>query len=107
MEVWELKYLKLSADFLALSLVDQQDGPTSPSELGLSTELQNMLTDWNSDYQTIIPLSMSVRSSEQWNSIICSLDTRGLNLAQMIADEQVDDAKVEYYSEGLLKRIDH
>ncbi|QSE91635.1 hypothetical protein JWS13_24860 [Rhodococcus pseudokoreensis] len=84
------------------SLIDQIGGSISPSELNLSAELQSVIAEWNCAYQPIIPLDMTERSDDEWRSTIHRLDTRGLYLAQMIADELADEAKVEYYSEGLL-----
>ncbi|AWK70235.1 hypothetical protein CBI38_00235 [Rhodococcus oxybenzonivorans] len=105
MEVRKLKYIRLSADYLEPSIIDQQEGRTSPQSLSLSSELQDVLEDWNLHYQSIIQLSMKERSSGQVKSEIDRLDSEGMVIAQKIATELGDCAKVEYYSEGLLKRI--
>ena len=95
----------LSADYLELSLQDEQAGPARIDKLGLPTPLVQELRDWNERYQPIIPRDIAERSSNAVSMLIGSLDQEGLTLADRIADALGGRAKVRYYSEGLLRYL--
>jgi hypothetical protein len=100
-----MRYLRLSADYLEPSLVDPQAGRSTAAELGLFEALSQRIEDWNEQYQHIIALTMPERAAEEIRSLIASLDSEGLELARDIVAETPGGAKVEYFSEGLLKLV--
>lgn len=100
-----MKYLRFSADYISPSVIDQKEGSTNSIALGLSDALEQRIADWNDRYQEIIPLGIQERSQESVASSISALDSEGIELARDIASEIEGGAKVEYYSEGLMKRI--
>lgn len=98
-----MRYFVLAADHLESSLRDEQTGPVTIDELALTTTLVGELSYWNERYQTIIPREVAERSSPSASALIDSLDSEGLKLADRIDAELEGEAKVRYYSEGLLK----
>lgn len=100
-----VRYLTLGADYGEFSLRDEQEGPITPDELGLSAEIAQELVEWNHGYQPIIPMSMGERRDPATASLIDELDRVGLKLAERIASGATHGAKVRYYSEGQLRHL--
>lgn len=100
-----MRYLVLAADYMELSLRDELVGSAQIDQLGLPTSLLEDLRDWNERYQPIIPRDVAERSSSQVSLLIESLDREGLILAGRIANALVEDSKVLYCSEGLLRLL--
>ena len=100
-----MRYLTLSADCGEASLQDEATGPTTGSELGLPSDLVADLTAWNARYQSVIPADIDERRAGPMASLIDELDRTGIELAKRIADSIDDEAKVRYYSEGLLRHV--
>ena len=98
-----MRYLVLSADYLDFSIRDVADGEIDRG--GLSTELSQALLAWNSDYQSIIRLTVNERSREDVREQIGELDRRGKMLAQRLASDLPDVREVRYYSEGKLAYV--
>lgn len=100
-----MRYLRLAADYGEVSLRDEQTGAQRPSELGLPSDLVADITAWNERYQQVIPADVDERRAEPMATVIHELDRDGIELAARIADALADDAKVSYYSEGLLREV--
>lgn len=100
-----MKYLNLAADYQDLALGDEESGPITIDDLGLSAELVDDLVEWNERYQSVIPKSMDERYVDEVASLIDELDRAGLALAERVASEVAGGAKVRYYSEGLLRPL--
>jgi hypothetical protein len=98
-----MTYLTLSADYGAVSLRDEQTGSLAPGDIGLPDELIADLEEWNRDYQAIIPLGPDRRRTAKVISLIAQLDRTGLQFAERIAEAVPGNAKVRYFSEGLLR----
>ncbi len=95
-----MRYLTLSADYIDYSIKDAADGEIDRREL--STELTGALDAWNADYQSIVRLGVSERTSAIIAEQIDVLDHRGKALAEAIASDLADVREVRYYSEGKL-----
>ena len=100
-----MRYLTLAADYREIAIRDELAGAQKPTELGLSVELVADLAAWNERYQAVVPADQHQRGIEPMASLISELDAEGLRLAQQIADALDDEAKVRYYSEGLLREV--
>ena|SRR5437773_7865081 len=100
-----MRYLIFAADYGEVSLRDEETGPTTGSELGLPRGLVADLTAWNERYQPVIPADINERRADPMASLIDELDRTGVELAERIADAIDDEAKVRYYSEGLLRAV--
>ncbi|GAB3769473.1 hypothetical protein [Microlunatus parietis] len=99
-----MKYLTLAADYLEPSIRDDGSGEQiSPGESGIPADLAQEIRSWNDRYQQVIPASTQQR--ETMKTEISELDQLGLDLAGRIA-AALGDAKVRYYSEGLLRHLD-
>jgi hypothetical protein len=98
-----MTYLVLSADYMDYSLRDpvgeEVDRSTIPSALTA------MLEGWNREYQSVIPLSMERRAEPDAARRIEALDRAGQELARLVAQTLPQIREVEYYSEGLLRRL--
>jgi hypothetical protein len=100
-----MRYLTLAADYGEVSLRDEEAGAITGRELGLPSDLVADLTAWNERYQQVIPTDNDQRRAEPLASLIDELDRAGVDLAERIADAIDDDAKVRYFSEGLLRAV--
>ena len=100
-----MRYLTLVADYTQSPLRDDYIGTVVPEELGLSWEFGDQLRDWNDRYRAVFPLEMVERRSVSVSALIDALDQEGLRLAGEIRDT-LEDVKVRYYSEGLLRYIE-
>ena len=96
-------YLTLIPSYTGSPLRLDDVGEVVPEEVGLSWELGERLRDWNARYKRIIPLGDVARRSQEIAALIVELDEEGLRLAAEIAEPGV--RKVQYYSEGLLRRL--
>jgi hypothetical protein len=100
-----VRYLTLAADYGASSPVrDDFDGPIEPSDLGLPDALVARLRAWNDRYQAVIPMDGEERAAPPNVAQIDELDREGLALCAAIA-ASLGEAKVQYYSEGRLRRL--
>ncbi|OYN91140.1 hypothetical protein [Parenemella sanctibonifatiensis] len=96
-----MKYLTLSADDLAPSIMDADEG-LELEELEIPDRLRARILEWNAAYQPIIPLTEVER--QQVADRIDALDAIGLTLRAEL-EESLAPAKVAYYSEGRLRHI--
>lgn len=99
-----MRYLTLAADYGDLSLQDEQLGTVSVKRLDVPAALIDDLVAWNDRYQKIMPLGIDERVQDPVPAVISDLDRQGLDLAQRLA-MALTDAKVRYYSEGLLRYV--
>lgn len=100
-----MRYLTLAADYRHLSLRDEQAGAVDLEELPIPRDLVDDLVGWNDRYQRVIPMEMDQRRAAPAAAQIEELDRLGLALAARLADALPDEAKVKYYSEGLLRHL--
>lgn len=96
-----MKYLVLTAEYNSM-LHDEFDSGFDYMDLNLPEELTGKLKEWYEDYWPIIQLNSVERA--RLNAEIHKLDKRGIELAKEVKF-QFGEAKVKYYSEGLLKYI--
>jgi hypothetical protein len=99
-----MRYLTLAADYGELSLQDEQLGTISVRSLDVPARLVEDLVAWNDRYQEIVPLGIAERARDPAAAVISELDRLGVHLAQRLA-VALTDAKVRYYSEGLLRYV--
>lgn len=98
-----MKYLILTADYASF-LRDEFDEDFDYLDLNLSPDLIERLEEWHDDYLPIIQLDSGERL--RISNEIIKLDERGIGLAKEIK-LQLGEAKVKYFSEGLLKYIEY
>ena len=96
-----MKYLILTADHTRF-LRDEFDDEFDYLNLNLPADLIKRLKEWHEDYLPIIQLDNDERL--RMNTEILKLDERGVKLAKEIKF-QLGEAKVKYFSEGLLRHI--
>jgi hypothetical protein len=96
-----MKYLILTANCNSF-LRDEFDGELDYLNLNLPNDLTEKLEEWHEDYLPIIHLNDDERL--RMNNEILKLDERGIELAKELG-VQLGEAKVKYFSEGLLKYI--
>jgi hypothetical protein len=99
----QLRYLTLAAEYTGSPLRDDFIGSIVPEEAGLSWDLGDWIRDWNERYREITPLDMKERASGRAAELIVALDDEGRSLVAAISASLEGDAKVRYYSEGLLR----
>lgn len=87
--------------FKITGLRDIEGTYLDPLEIGLSKAISEELEEWVLSYQPIIPLSVEERHKKI--NKIRDLDEQGIEIVKRIKRE-LPDSKIEYYSEGLLKR---
>ena len=93
-----MRYLTFSADHMEPGLRDDDSDNPRPWDM-LTPQLKAEILSWNNDYRPVVSMDLAQRKSTA--ELIEALDDRGLNLASRIAEE-LGQAKVRYYSEGLL-----
>jgi hypothetical protein len=98
-----MKYLTVSADYRGTGIKDDFVGPVNPASLSLPTDLWKRVESWVGKYQPIIPMSPRERLLIQEQ--IEDLDSEGIAIARMIAEQSEDPVKVRYFSEGKLQFI--
>ena len=101
-----MKYLILDADFKSTGIRDILGKQISSNDLKLSEQLWSDIELWVKNYSVIVPLSNEDRI--KLKSEIRELDIEGFNIKSRILKElEINgiDAKIEYYSEGCLKKI--
>ncbi|MDD9951068.1 MAG: hypothetical protein OXT67_05830 [Zetaproteobacteria bacterium] len=96
-----MKYLMVSADYDATGIRDNQ-GELDEVSLPLSEPLWRRIRQWVGDYQVIIPMNNAERQASM--DLISELDERGVNICKDILSD-FPGLKIEYYSEGLLKKL--
>lgn len=94
------RYLTLSADYRSTGIRDDYQGELQQSDLNISDQLWERLATWVKAYEKIIPLSPEERKTR--HEEIQLLDTEGLELVKEFRRELGPEAKISYYSEGLL-----
>lgn len=102
-----MRYLTIAADYTQSGLRDDFEGPIQPEDLQLSAELCKRLKKWNDAYRCVIPLDDSERQASEMQTLINSLDAEGQQLAAEVSAFVEGGAKVQYYSEGLLRYREH
>lgn len=97
-----MRYITVSADYTSSGVKDLNDGELDRKQLGVSESLWLAIQKWVSDYSPIIMMESEERAAEF--DKIHLLDQRGIEICKQIKTE-LKDVKVEYYSEGLLKKL--
>lgn len=100
-----MRYLTLAASYLDSAVTDDFSGPVAPADLGIDDDLAAAIQGWNDRYRVVIPMEARERAAADGASLIASLDAEGLVLAERIAMALADGSKVQYFSEGLLRRL--
>jgi hypothetical protein len=95
-----MRYLTLSADYLAPSIRDETLGRVDVRDIGMSDDLTARIVAWNEAYQVVIPRGPDERAGMA--DLIERLDADGIELADEVQRE-LAPAKVRYYSEGWLR----
>jgi hypothetical protein len=98
-----MKYLVIVADYNSSGIKDKFEGELDRDDINLPETIWEELTDWVSKYQEIIPMDRKQRIKVREK--IDELDKKGIALKQKIIDHCEGNAKVKYYSEGLLQYI--
>ncbi|MBF0301133.1 MAG: hypothetical protein HQK51_20665 [Oligoflexia bacterium] len=98
-----MKYLILDANYQTTGLKDRYEGYLSEEQSGLSHELWQEIQEWVKSYNVIIMIEE--REREINLEKINRLDQGGLAICDKIRGELGENVKIEYYSEGLLKKI--
>ena len=96
-----MKYLMVSADYDATGIKDYQ-GELDEVSLPLNESLWRRIRQWVGDYQVIIPMNNAERQASM--ALISELDERGIDICKDILSD-LPGVKIEYYSEGLLKKL--
>ncbi len=96
-----MRYLILIADYTQSCIHDDFSGPLRLADLSLPTEIVTQLEQWNERYKAIIPLSDKDRIKQL--QLIHDLDKQGLLLSSQL--QNILNAKVKYFSEGLLQYL--
>jgi hypothetical protein len=97
-----MKYITLIADYTQSCIKDDYRGSIDLDNLQLPLSIIAQLNQWNEKYKTIIPLSQDARAIRM--NLINELDKEGIELAEKL--RILLDAKVRYFSEGLLQYLD-
>lgn len=97
-----MRYLTVSADYDSTGIKDLNEGELDESHLALNAALWAKIKKWVNDYQIIIPMNNAERAAS--DDLISKLDDQGLEICREILSH-LDDVKVEYYSEGRLRKL--
>ena len=97
-----MRYLTVSADYDSTGVKDLNEGELDESQLPLDSVLWAKIKKWVSDYQIIIPMDNTERAAS--DELISKLDDQGLEICREILNH-LKDVKVEYYSEGRLRKL--
>jgi hypothetical protein len=100
-----MKNLTLSADYLDFGLQEDGLGSVNVADLAVPASLVDALVAWNWRYQEIMLMEVDDRRTSEARSLIDELDREGLVLAQKISEGIPVPVKVNYFSEGLLRRL--
>lgn len=100
-----MRYLTVAADYTQSGLRDDFEGPVEPGALDLPNTLCDELRVWNEQYRKVIPLGEEARHQGATAELIARLDEQGEKLAESVAATFKSEAKVRYYSEGLLRYL--
>ena len=98
-----MRYITVNADYMGTGLKDNFKGSISSDDLDLPLVLKAEISSWNTAYQPIVLMNDNVRSSNA--ELIKTLDDQGLSITRKIKDFLGDGYKIDYYSEGLFRRI--
>ncbi len=98
-----MRYLTITADYFGTGVTDEFTGSVDLDTLALPNEIKQRLARWVADYQPVISLDESERSLRAEE--IERLDRLGLGIARDIKSHFGENAKVQYYSEGKLRRL--
>lgn len=105
-----MKTIKIWADTHSTGIIDEMGSYLFHDETTISNDTWNELQIWVRDYDYIIPLNVDKRKKHKKE--IENLDQRGINLLFKIKSEWNIDIETnepiifEYFSEGLLKKLD-
>lgn len=88
----------------AVAWAQAHPAPVVPEAVGLPREIGDRIRGWNARYRVVIPLDAADRAFGLLSDLIDELDEEGVRLAAEIAEE-LEDAKVRYYSEGRQKYV--
>ena len=100
-----MRYLQMAVDYEISCFKDKYGEILDYAELDISSSLIELMEDWRMRYQKIIMMTQK-RRMENWE-LILSLDSEGLNLARKFLEQTKYTVKIEYFSEGQLKRLEH
>lgn len=98
-----MRYITISADYDSTGIKDLNDGELDKEDLKVSSELWDDLKSWVHKYEPIIQMDKEQRQANI--DLINQLDLRGIHLCKRFLTELKEQAKIEYFSEGLLKKI--
>jgi len=98
-----VRYLTIAAEYIGSCLKDEIQQQVKCHELTQEDLLCQELEAWNTDYKVIIVLDMEERDKRK--NEINILDNRGVLLAKKLSTSIKGGAKVNYFSEGLLKYL--
>lgn len=98
-----MRYLHFAADYMHPTLVDMAEDAQHASLFDdLDSDLRIEIEEWNARYQPIIQMDLSERGQNQ--EVISDLDKAGVLFANRI-EKSFGPAKVQYFSEGLLRNL--
>ena len=98
-----MKYITIDADYLSSGVKDSNGNQLSNEDLKLPKNIWNEIQKWVQDYSQIIQLDDNERKNEV--ELIRRLDNCGIDLCQKVLTHFNGKIKIEYYSEGFLKKI--
>lgn len=98
-----MRYLTIMPDYTGSCIRDDFAGEVDLLGLGLPSEYVEKVNSWHITYREIIPLDEAERAA--LSEKIKDLDYKGIELAKKLMELIGGDAKVRYFSEGLLTFI--
>lgn len=98
-----MKYIILDADYLSTGIKDQDGNQLSKDSISLPSKIWDQIELWVSDYSCIVQMEEKERKMNI--QLITKLDRRGIELCSIILSHYFGEIKIEYFSEGLLKKI--
>ncbi len=98
-----MRYLILDANYRSTGIRDLDGNYLSQRELSISDKLWNEIQIWVDRYIYVVKMDDNERKINL--DLIKILDTQGLGLCDKIISELKEEVKIEYFSEGLLKKI--
>ena len=98
-----MRYLTLDANYQSSGIRDIDGNYLTKANLGSSEVLWDEIQNWVKAYNPIIMMDEEERKKNL--SIIQQLDNQGLTICEKLIRELGSNIKIEYYSEGELKKI--
>ena len=96
-----MRYLILATSYNNNFLYDEFDNDFNIETLKLPSEFILKISEWNSEYKKIIPLSTESRKLKYKE--IEDLDSQGIHIAQNLKALMSNEIKIKYFSEGKLE----